>query len=114
MNECPTCGRRIRGSMCPYCDEEVLGEERGEAIGVVGEELVAVYHCKNQGQADFITSLLESEGIPTFQAPGEAFASDRRSSGRARGISIQVEEEDAEKARDLIDAAKDELEAEED
>ena len=77
-----------------------------------GEELTEVYHSRTQTQADFITSLLESEGIPTFQAPGEALAGDRRSS-KARGVSIQVAEEDAERAQEIIESAKDDLESHE-
>jgi hypothetical protein len=109
MNECPTCGRMIKGSICPYCDEEALEEEGTEAVGVTGEELTDVFHCKTQVQADFITSLLESEGIPAFQAPGNSLDGGRRSAG-ARGVSIQVEEEDAPRALQIIESAKDELE----
>jgi hypothetical protein len=112
MDECPICGRRLKGSICPYCDEEVLEEEETEATGVVGEALVEVFHCRTQTEADFITSLLESEGIPAFQAPGESLSGDRRLGARARGISVQVEEEDADRARDLVQAAKSELETE--
>jgi len=112
MTECPTCGRRIKGSICPYCDEEVLEEEGKESAAAAGEELTEVHHSRTQTQADFITSLLESEGIPTFQAPGEALDSGRRSS-KARGISIQVAEEDAERAQEIIESAKDDLESHE-
>jgi hypothetical protein len=108
MNECPTCGRRIKGSICPYCDEEALEEEGAEAIGVTGEELTEVYHCKTQAEADFITSLLESEGIPTFQAPGEPLGG--HGSSKGRGISLQVGEEDEERAREVLETAKDDLE----
>lgn len=110
MNECPTCGRRIKGSICPYCDEEVAEDEENESTAA-GEELTEVYHSRTQTQADFITSLLESEGIPTFQAPGEALDSGGRRSSKARGISIQVADEDAERAKEIIQSAKDDLES---
>ena len=113
MDECPICGRRLKGSVCPYCDEEVLEDEEAETTGVAGEALVEVFHCRTQTEADFITSLLESEGIPAFQAPGESLSGDRRAGSKARGISVQVEEEDADRAHDLIQAAKGELETEE-
>lgn len=113
MNECPTCGRRIKGSICPYCDEEVLEEEEADPVGVTGEELTEVYHCRTQAQADFITSLLESEGIPTFQAPGEALDGGGRRSSKGRGISIQVGDEDAERAAEIIESSRDDLESHE-
>ena len=112
MNECPTCGRRIRGRICPYCDEELLESDEAETLVATGEDLVEVFHCRTEAQADFITSLLESEGIPTVQAPGASLETGRKASGRARGISIQVTDEDANRARDLIEAAKEDLEAE--
>jgi hypothetical protein len=113
MNECPTCGRNIKGSICPYCDEEALGGGETDPAGVTGEELTEVYHCRTQAQADFTTSLLESEGIPTFQAPGEALDGGGRRSAKGRGISIQVGEEDAERAAEIIESAKDDLESHE-
>ncbi|MFZ1946444.1 MAG: DUF2007 domain-containing protein [bacterium] len=112
MNECPTCGRMIKGSICHYCDEELLEEGGTEAVGVTGEDLADVFRCRTQAQADFITSLLESEGIPAFQAPGDSLDGGRRSA-RARGVSIQVEEEDAARALQIIESAKDDLETQE-
>ena len=95
--------------MCPYCDEEGLEDSEREALGGTGEELVEVFHSRTQTQADFITSMLEAEGIPTFQTAGEPLGGGR-SSGRGRGVSIQVAEEDAGRARDLIESAKEDLE----
>lgn len=114
MTECPTCGRRLRGSMCPYCDEEALDSDDAEVPGVAGEEMVEIFHSKTQAQADFITSLLESEGIPTYQAPGGSGGPGvvGKAGGHGRGISIQVEEEDADRARDALESAKDDLETE--
>jgi Putative prokaryotic signal transducing protein len=104
MSECPTCGRRLRGNICPYCDEEVIESGEAEDVTVSGEGLVEVFRSRTQAQADFVTSLLESEGIPTFQAPGGS-----SDSGKGRGISIQVEEEDGDRAKDVIESAKDDL-----
>jgi hypothetical protein len=109
MNECPTCGRRIKGNICPYCDEEILEDEESEAVGVTGEDLTEIYHCATQAQADFITSLLESEGIPTFQTTGEVLDVGGRRSSRTRGISIQVGAEDAERALEMIESSKEDL-----
>jgi hypothetical protein len=110
MSECPTCGRRLRGSVCPYCDEEVIESGEAEDLSVSGEDLVEVFHSRTQAQADFITSLLESEGIPTFQAPGGSPEGGKALGGRGRGISVQVEEEDVDRANDVIESAKDDLE----
>ena len=49
MNECPTCGRRMRGSICPYCDEEVLEEEETDAAAVTGEDLIEVSSLQDAG-----------------------------------------------------------------
>jgi hypothetical protein len=100
----------LRGSICPYCDEEVIESGEAEDLGVSGEDLVEVFHSRTQTQADFITSLLESEGIPTFQAPGSSPEGGKAAGGRGRGISIQVEGEDVDRARDVIESAKDDLE----
>jgi hypothetical protein len=97
--------------MCPYCDEEGLDGGEPEALAVVGEEMVEIFRSRTQTQADFITSLLESEGIPTFQAPGASVEAGK-AGGRGRGISIHVEEEDVDRARDVLESAKDELEVE--
>jgi len=110
MSECPTCGRRLRGSVCPYCDEEDIASGAVEDLGVTGEDLVEVFRSRTQAQADFITSLLESEGIPTFQSPGGSSEGGKALGGRGRGISVQVEEEDVDRARDVIASAKDDLE----
>ena len=66
MNECPTCGRKLRGDTCPYCDEEVAADAEVDSSPVSGEALVAVYGCYDQRQSDRVISLLESEGIPAF------------------------------------------------
>jgi hypothetical protein len=87
----------------------VLEEEGTDAAGVTGEDLTDVFHCRTQAEADFITSLLESEGIPTFQSPGDSLDGGRRSVP-ARGVSIQVEDEDAARALQIIESARDELE----
>ena len=114
MDECPTCGRTIRGDVCPYCDEEVLDDDAAESTQVPDENLVEAFTCKHEWQAEFIISLLESEGIPAYQKPGSSLDAADYSSGDAGGsISIQVEEEDVDRAREIIEAAESDLESQE-
>jgi hypothetical protein len=113
MDECPTCGRKIRGEFCPYCDEERDGEEAGEAAPASGEGLVETFSCEHQWQADFIVSLLESEGIPAYRRPASSAGSLESSSAASKSISIQVEEEDTDRAREIIESAKHDLDAQE-
>ena len=63
MSECPTCGRQLRGSVCPYCDEEQADGGDVESTPVSGESMVAVFSSDHERQADHVMSLLESEGI---------------------------------------------------
>jgi hypothetical protein len=111
MMECPTCGRTIEGDACPYCGEEASPVDSQEAGSVSSESTTEVYHCDHQWQADFIISLLESEGIPAFQGPGSSLSGLEfppvETSG---GIAIRVDEEDAERAREIIESSKDDLE----
>jgi len=111
MMECPTCGRTVEGDTCPYCGEEESHVDSQEAGSVSSESKIEVYHCDHQWQADFIISLLESEGIPAFQGPGSSLSALEfppvETSG---GIAIRVDEEDAERAREIIESSKDDLE----
>lgn len=107
MNECPTCGRQLRGDACPYCDEEGLTGSDLDSSPVSGETLVAIYGCAEGRQADRIISLLESEGIPAFQSSGSETADPEGD------IIIKVDEEDEERARDIIEAAEPEMDIEE-
>lgn len=113
--ECPTCGRTVEGDTCPYCGEEASLEDAQESGSVSSEAAIEVYHCDHQWQADFIISLLESEGIPAYQGPSSSVSGLEfppvETSG---GIAIFVDEEDADKAQEIIESAKDELEEEED
>lgn len=112
--ECPTCGRIVEGDTCPYCGEEASPEDAPESGSVSSEATMEVYHCDHQWQADFIISLLESEGIPAYQGPSSSVSGLEfppvETSG---GIAILVDEEDADKALEIIEASKDELEEEE-
>jgi len=80
---------------------------------VPSESMTEVYHCEHQWQADFIVSLLESEGIPAFQGPGGSVGGLEfppvETSG---GIHILVDQEDAERAVEIIESSRDELEEE--
>ena len=112
MNECPTCGRKIRGNVCPYCDEEVSEGDTAESTPVSGESLIAVFGCDHGWQADFVMSLLQSEGIPAYLESGDAAEDLHDSSDEIEGeIVIRVEEEDAERATEIIESSKHELDA---
>ena len=114
MSECPTCGRVLRGSVCPYCDEELANGGDVESTPVTGESMVVVFSSDLERHADHVMSLLESEGIPVFvdSATGEDILHD---GGDALGdFVIRVEEEDAERAREVIEAVEQELSADDD
>jgi hypothetical protein len=112
MNECPTCGRKLRGDVCPYCDEEGLRDTDREASPVTGESLVAVYACYDERQANHVISLLESEGIPAFQVPDADIDASSDTSDLDGDIFVQVEEEDEDHAREIIEAAEPEMDIE--
>ena len=113
MNECPTCGRRIRGEFCPYCDEERDEGQPEEATPASDEGLVEIFYCDHQWQADFIMSLLESEGIPAYKRSSSSGGGLESPSGASDSFSIQVEEEDSDRARETIESAKHDLDAQE-
>jgi hypothetical protein len=104
----------VEGDTCPYCGEEASLIDPQDSGSVSSESTVEVYHCDHQWQADFIISLLESEGIPAFQGPTSSVSGLEfppvETSG---GISIVVDEEDVERAEEIIESAKDELEEKE-
>jgi hypothetical protein len=114
MNECPTCGRRIRGDICPYCDEELVQDDSVDSTPVSGESSVDVFSCDHQWQADFIMSALESEGIPAHMESGNSRSGldHGDESGRMTGdMIIVVDEEDADRAREIIKSAEHDLDA---
>jgi hypothetical protein len=113
MMECPTCGRTIEGDTCPYCGEEGSLVDAPETGSIPGEATSEVYTCDHQWQADFIISLLESEGIPAYQGPSSTLSGLEfppvETSG---GISIYVDDEDADRATEIIESSREELEEE--
>jgi hypothetical protein len=116
MNECPTCGRKIRGDTCPYCDEESVQDGTGDSTAVTGESLVVVFRCDEAWRADFVMSALQSEGIPAFRESSDSmddFDYDDQSGGWSGDIAIMVEEEDTERAVEIIESAEHDLEADE-
>lgn len=111
MMECPTCGRTIEGDTCPYCGEEASPEDAPESGSVSRESATEVYHCDHQWQADFIISLLESEGIPASQGPSSSVTGlEFPPVETTGGILVFVDDEDAERAQEIIESSKDELE----
>ena len=110
MSECPTCGRRLRGGECPYCDEEQVEGGDAEATPVSGELMVVVFTCDLRRQADHAMSLLESEGIPAYTgSPDSEIDLHGVADEIDSEIVIMVEEEDAKRAGELIGAAEQEL-----
>jgi hypothetical protein len=115
MNECPTCGRKMRGDGCPYCDEGQLGSGDAEATPVSGESMVVVFTSDIKRQADHAMSLLESEGIPAYMGSPDSEIDLHIAADDIDGeIVIMVEEEDAGRAAELIQAAEHELEEDDD
>jgi hypothetical protein len=114
MNECPTCGRKIRGETCPYCDEELGQDDAADSTPVSGEALMTVFSCDEEWRAEFVMSLLESEGIPAYidshDSPGGAAEDGPEASG---DIVIRVEEEDSEKATEIITLHRHDIESSE-
>jgi hypothetical protein len=113
MSECPTCGRKLRGDLCPYCDEEGLADTDVDSSPVTGESLVPVYACDGERQADHVVSLLESEGIPAFIASALDAGDASEAADLDGDIIIKVDEEDEERAREMIEAAEREMDIEE-
>jgi hypothetical protein len=107
MDECPTCGRKLKGDLCPYCDEESLrAADDAESSPVTGESMVAVFACDEERQADHVVSLLESEGIPAFQSLSEDFDDPSELADLDGSIVISVDEEDEARAREIIETAE--------
>jgi hypothetical protein len=114
MNECPTCGRKIKGETCPYCDEELMQEGSADSTPVSVESLVVVYRCDEQWQAEFVMSALESEGIPAFRETSDDIdgLGYQDMTGDAIGdTAIMVEEEDVGRAREIIKVSEHDLDA---
>lgn len=113
MSECPTCGRQLRGSACPYCDEEQADKGDVESTPVSGESMVVVFSCDHERQADHVMSLLESEGIPAFM-DSAADQDNPHDVETAGDTVIRVEEEDEDRAREIIESVEHELDEDED
>ena len=113
MNECPTCGRKIRGETCPYCDEETGHDDAKDSTPVSGEALITVFSCDEEWRAEFVTSLLESEGIPAYIDPRDSLGdvTDAGLDETSGDMVIRVEEEDSEKALEIISSHEHDLES---
>jgi hypothetical protein len=109
MSECPTCGRKLRGDICPYCDEEGLADADIDSSPVSGESLVPVYACDDERLADHVVSLLESEGIPAFQSSGQDAGKAGEAADLDGDVTVKVDEEDEERAREIVEAAEREM-----
>lgn len=115
MNECPTCGRLIRGDFCPYCDEQVVEDDEFADEEVPSDSLVVVYSCDEKWKADSVISALEAEGIPAYKYRAEAvehLVEDYYVDPTGE-IVVMVDEEDAKRALDIIESTKEDLESDE-
>ncbi len=115
MNECPTCGRFIKGDFCPYCDERVVDEDEFQDEELPSDSLVVVYSCDEQWKADSVISALEAEGIPAYKYRTEAVEHlvDNYYVEPTGEIVVMVDEDDAKRALDVIESNRDDLETEE-
>jgi hypothetical protein len=106
----------MRGDDCPYCDEEEFGSGDVEATPVSGESMVVVFSTDIKRQADLALSLLESEGIPAYMGSpdGEIDFHNVGDDDLDGDLVIMVEEEDADRAAELIESAAHELEEDDD
>lgn len=115
MNECPTCGRLIRGEFCPYCDERVVEADELEEQEMPSDSLAVVYSCDEQWKAESVISALEAEGIPAYKYRTEAVESLIKNYyvDPTGEIVVMVDKDDAQRALDVIEATSDYLETEE-
>jgi hypothetical protein len=105
----------MRGDDCPYCDEEQFGSGDVESTPVSGESMVVVFSTDIRRQADLAMSLLESEGIPAYMGSPDSEIDFHGVADDLEGdIVIMVEEEDSDRAAELIEAAESELEEDDD
>jgi hypothetical protein len=112
MSECPTCGRRIRDGVCPYCDDDVARDDSADSTSVSGESSVGIFSSDDERQADLIMSALEAEGIPAHRESSESVGdllSGDEYADLTGDIIIVVDEEDAERAREIVETSEHEL-----
>lgn len=120
---CPNCGGEFREGIlrCPDCDVTLVSREPAAQTGE-GRKLVTVFRTANAAVLPVLESVLDSTDIPytvkgeellgLFPGAGAGFAVDARS----RGVEVQVPEDRAEEARNILkgveaeDAVSDEAE----
>jgi hypothetical protein len=112
MGECPTCGRRIRGTVCPYCDEHIADDDADDSTLVSGESKVPVFASDEAWQIAFVMGLLESEGIPAYQESADSIddLDNLLPEDMSGDTVVVVEEEDADRASEAIEASRSDLE----
>ena len=112
MSECPTCGRKIRDGVCPYCEEDVAHDDSADSTSVSGESSVGIFSSDDEREADLIMSALEAEGIPAHRESSESMSNLAHGDEYADlsgEIIIVIDEEDAERAREIVEASEHEL-----
>jgi hypothetical protein len=110
---CPNCLAEYRAGFtrCPDCDVELVPElietEQGQLAGDegLGADVVRIYTAPNPATAELIRGVLANEGIESAVYGGFRTAYPVNV-GPLAEVSVDVRREDAERARELIQAAE--------
>ena len=116
MRTCSHCRRSFPegARKCPACDTYLLGLWREDealepapASSRPPEGLVVVARCRTRWEADFVRTLLESEGIATGQKPSAATETWSYLPTLSAAIEVLVRAEDEDEARNILLSGRD-------
>jgi len=122
MRTCSQCRRSFPDGTrkCPHCDTYLLALWNEDESDVdepefpvserdrqQSEGLVVVARCRTRWEADFVRTLLESEGIATGQKPSAATEAWGYLPSFSATIEILVRAEDEEEARNILLSGRD-------
>jgi len=118
MRSCSHCRRSFPdgAQKCPACGTYLLGVWReGEVVEAAPpprssrppEGLVVVARCRTRWEADFVRTLLESEGIATGQKPSAATEAWSYLPSLSTAIEVLVRAEDEDEARSILLSGRD-------